>query len=98
MLITLIHDFFTVLVAFISLWQGLFFIRALLSFFPNIQWWKPPFTWIRQLTDPLMLWVRSFVPPFGMLDLSIMVIIIGLNLLKGVVIPLLEGLLIGRSF
>jgi YggT family protein len=96
MLITLIDDIFTVLSAFLSLLQGLFILRALLSWFPKIQWWRPPFVWLRQLTDPIVDWVRSFVPPLGMMDLSILVILIGLNLLKGVVLPLIRGVLIGQ--
>ncbi len=48
----------------------LLFIRVLLSWFPNIDWSRVPFSLLSQLTDPYLNLFRSIIPPLGGLDLS----------------------------
>ncbi|MCL6435551.1 MAG: YggT family protein [Leptolyngbyaceae cyanobacterium HOT.MB2.61] len=58
------------LVTFISIYTVLLVIRILLSWFPNINWFDPPFSFLSQLTDPYLNIFRSFIPPLGGLDFS----------------------------
>lgn len=63
-------------------------IRALLSWFN--QGYNPVVMVMEQLTEPLMAPIRRIIPPIGGLDLSVMVVLIGmnfLNLLLGQYIP-----------
>ena len=39
---------------------------------------------LHQLTDPVLLPLRRVIPPLGMLDLSPLVVFIGINILRGV--------------
>lgn len=56
------------LVTFIQIYTVLLIIRYLLTWFPNIDWWKPPFSVLSQLTDPYINLFRSIVPPIGGID------------------------------
>jgi len=44
--------------------------RVLLSWFPNINWYDPPFSILSQLTDPYLNLFRSIIPPLGGIDFS----------------------------
>ncbi|BDM65279.1 membrane protein [Shewanella sp. NFH-SH190041] len=55
-------------------------IRAILSWFN--QGYNPIVMIMEQLTEPLMAPVRRVIPPIGGLDLSVMVILIGMNFLN----------------
>jgi YggT family protein len=48
-------------------------IMALLSWFPNIPWYKQPFKTLRAFTDIIVGPFRKVIPPLGMLDISFMV-------------------------
>lgn len=52
-------------------------IRAILSWFN--QSYNPIVLVMEQLTEPLLAPVRRVIPPIGGLDLSVMIVIIGLN-------------------
>ncbi|MCP5458042.1 MAG: YggT family protein [Gammaproteobacteria bacterium] len=66
-------------------------IQAILSWV-SIDYRHPAVTLLRQLTDPVLRPVRRYLPPMGGLDLSPMVVIIGLVFLR-----LLIGDLLGLS-
>ncbi|MBU6228595.1 MAG: YggT family protein [Cyanobacteria bacterium REEB459] len=55
---------------FLSIYTVLLIIRILLSWFPNIDWFNPPFSVLSQLTDPYLNLFRSIIPPLGGIDLS----------------------------
>jgi YggT family protein len=55
---------------FLFFYLMLLTIRILLSWFPNIDWMRQPFSALRQLTDPYLDIFRSFIPPLGGLDFS----------------------------
>lgn len=57
----------------------LLIIRILLSWFPNVNWYNPPFSILSQLTDPYLNLFRSIIPPLGGLDFSPMLAIFLLN-------------------
>ena len=58
------------LATFLNIYLVLLIIRILLSWFPNVDWYNPPFSVISQLTDPYLNLFRSIIPPLGGLDLS----------------------------
>jgi YggT family protein len=70
---------FTTLATFLNIYSVLLIIRILLSWFPNLNWYDPPFSILSQLTDPYLNIFRSFIPPLGGIDFSPMLAIILLN-------------------
>ncbi|MBW4551909.1 MAG: YggT family protein [Aphanocapsa sp. GSE-SYN-MK-11-07L] len=77
----------TALANFLQIYLLLLIVRILLSWFPNIDWMRQPFSALRQLTDPYLDIFRSFIPPLGGIDFSP---ILGFVLLN-VLISLLGG-------
>jgi YggT family protein len=55
-------------------------IRAILSWFS--QGYNPVEAMLHQITEPLLAPVRKILPPIGGLDLSVLVVIIGLQFLR----------------
>lgn len=55
---------------FLQIYLIILVIRVLLSWFPNINWYSPPFSWLSQLTDPYLNIFRGLIPPIGGLDFS----------------------------
>ena len=55
---------------FLSIYTILLIIRILLSWFPNVDWYNPPFSVLGQLTDPYLNLFRSIIPPLGGIDIS----------------------------
>lgn len=55
---------------FLQIYVALMIIRVLLSWFPNINWYDPPFSILSQLTDPYLNLFRSIIPPLGGIDFS----------------------------
>lgn len=62
--------FVQTLSTFLSIYTILLIIRILLSWFPNVDWFNPPFSVLSQLTDPYLNLFRSIIPPLGGIDLS----------------------------
>ena len=60
----------TTLSTFLQIYVVLMIFRVLLSWFPNINWYDPPFSILSQLTDPYLNLVRSIIPPLGGIDFS----------------------------
>jgi YggT family protein len=77
------------LVTFLNIYMVLMFVRILLSWFPNINWYDPPFSVVSQLTDPYLNLFRSFIPPLGGMDFSPIIAIFALQIVS----QLLMGLL-----
>lgn len=70
---------------FVNIYTLVIFIRILLSWFPNIDWFSQPFATVGQLTDPYLNLFRSIIPPLGGLDFSPMLAILALQLLSQLV-------------
>ena len=60
----------TTLSTFLQIYLVLMIFRVLLSWFPNINWYDPPFSILSQLTDPYLNLFRSIIPPLGGIDFS----------------------------
>ncbi|NEP04442.1 MAG: YggT family protein, partial [Okeania sp. SIO4D6] len=77
---------------FVQIYLILMFIRILLSWFPNINWYDPPFSVLSQLTDPYLNIFRSIIPPLGGIDFSPIIAIFALQFVAQVLTGLLNGL------
>ncbi|MBD1883440.1 MULTISPECIES: YggT family protein [Microcoleus] len=63
----------TTLATFLQIYLVLMIFRVLLSWFPNINWYDPPFSILSQLTDPYLNLFRSIIPPLGGIDFSALI-------------------------
>jgi YggT family protein len=70
-----------VISTFIGIYTLLLVIRVLLTWFPNVNWFDPPFSVLSQLTDPYLNLFRSIIPPLGGMDFSPMLAIILLQMI-----------------
>lgn len=73
------------LVTFLNIYFALLIIRILLSWFPNVNWYDPPFSILSQLTDPYLNLFRSIIPPLGGLDFSPILAILLLQVIQSLV-------------
>ena len=81
------------LVTVITIYMYMLLIRVLLSWFPNINWLAVPFSILSQLTDPFLKVFRSVIPPQGgTLDISPMLAILLLQLLRGLLSGIARGI------
>jgi YggT family protein len=72
-----------VLMTFLQIYSILLIIRILLSWFPNVDWFNPPFSVLGQLTDPYLNLFRSIIPPLGGIDLSPILAFLLLRFIQG---------------
>ncbi|MDJ0556601.1 MAG: YggT family protein [Microcoleaceae cyanobacterium MO_207.B10] len=77
---------------FVSIYLVLMFVRILLSWFPNVNWYDPPFSILSQLTDPYLNLFRSLIPPLGGIDFSPIIAIFVLQIAAGFLTQLLNGI------
>ena len=82
----------TTLSTFLQIYVALMIIRVLLSWFPNINWYDPPFSILSQLTDPYLNLFRSIIPPLGGIDFSPMIAFFVLQFGSQILINLLGSL------
>jgi YggT family protein len=76
------------LAQFLQIYSVLLIIRILLTWFPNVNWYDPPFSILAQLTDPYLNIFRSFIPPLGGMDFSPILAILLLNLVSSLLTSL----------
>ena len=82
----------TTLSTFVQIYVALMIIRVLLSWFPNINGYDPPFSILSQLTDPYLNLFRSIIPPLGGIDFSPMLAFFVLQFGSQILIGLLTNL------
>lgn len=82
----------TTLETFVQIYVALMIIRVLLSWFPNINWYDPPFSILSQLTDPYLNLFRSIIPPLGGIDFSPMIAFFVLQFGSAILLNLLGSL------
>ncbi|UCC72262.1 MAG: YggT family protein [Gemmatimonadota bacterium] len=70
------------LVALITLYQGLILVRAIISWFTSPDSDHPTIELLKRLTDPVLDPVRKALPDTAGIDLSPLVVLIGLELVK----------------
>ena len=71
---------------FFQIFFWLILVRCLLSFVPSIDWYKQPFTAIKDVTDLYLNLFRKIVPPIGGLDFSPIIAVIALQVLNYIII------------
>ena len=82
----------TTLSTFLQIYVALMIFRVLLSWFPNINWYDPPFSILSQLTDPYLNLFRSIIPPLGGIDFSPMIAFFVLQFGSTILLNLLGSL------
>ncbi|MBF2047588.1 YggT family protein [Leptolyngbya sp. 7M] len=65
---------------FLQIYSVLLIVRILLSWFPNIDLYNPPLSFLSQITDPYLNLFRSIIPPLGGIDFSPILAIFVLNI------------------
>jgi YggT family protein len=70
---------------FLNIYVVIVIIRVLLTWFPNIDFYNPPFSILSQLVDPYLNIFRSIIPPLGGMDFSPILAILLLQLLGSLV-------------
>lgn len=71
---------------FFQIFFWLILVRCLLSFVPSIDWYKQPFTAVKDVTDLYLNLFRKIVPPIGGLDFSPIIAVIALQVLNYLII------------
>ena len=80
----------SVVCALITAYEVVLFARAIMSWFPV----RPGTPWaslygvLLDLTEPLLAPLRKVIPPAGIFDLSFLVLILGLFIVRGAVCSL----------
>lgn len=69
----------------------LLLLYALLSFTP-LEPWHPVRRFIEQLAEPIVRPFRSFIPPVGMFDLSVMIAMLIIQVVGRILVQLVIGI------
>lgn len=64
----------------------IFVLRILLSWFPSIDWWKQPFKFLRDFTEPVFEPFRRMIPPMGGLDISPIIVFLVLGFVQEIIL------------
>ncbi len=82
----MINNLIFVVNNFFQIFFWLILVRCLLSFVPSIDWYKQPFTAVKDVTDLYLNLFRKIVPPIGGLDFSPIIAVIALQVLNYIII------------
>ena len=77
-----IGDLIGVLAQTLSIYTLVLLVRALLTWFPNLDWGNPVLSTVSAVTDPYLNVFRGLIPPLGGLDLSAIVAFLALQLIQ----------------
>jgi len=69
-----------------------FLLRILLSWFPNVDWYKQPFKFINDFTEPVFAPFRSIIPSMGGMDFSPIVVFIFLGVVQDVILRIVYSI------
>ncbi len=75
-------DVRSLIVTAITAYQGLVILRAILSWFTSPYTSHPALDLLNRVTDPVLEPVKKALPPTGAIDLSPLIALVGLELLK----------------
>ncbi len=78
----LVYQFFNIIML-------LMLVRVLLSWIPNINWYKEPVFSLKKFTDYIFEPFRKVIPPVGMLDLSPIVAFITIEIIRQLILIVL---------
>jgi YggT family protein len=74
------------IVKIIDLYTLFLIVRILLTWFPSVNFYDPPLSWLAQITDPFLNLFRSIIPPLGGIDVSPILAFLALGLVKQLLI------------
>lgn len=80
------------LVAVANLYSFVLLARIILSWIPNVDRSSPIVQLLYQLTEPVLEPVRRTIPPLGMIDISPIVVFVGLRILQGILMGMATDL------
>jgi YggT family protein len=66
----------------IQLYSLFLVIRILLTWFPSVNFYDPPLSWLAQITDPFLNLFRSIIPPLGGMDVSPILAFLALHFVR----------------
>jgi YggT family protein len=66
----------------LELYSWFLIIRILLTWFPSVNFYEPPLSWLAQITDPFLNLFRSIIPPIGGMDLSPILAFLAIGLVR----------------
>lgn len=72
---------FEVLYLALSAYQLILLARVLMSWLPNLNPGNPIVRFLYQVTEPVLAPIRSALPPMGGIDLSPLVVFLGISVL-----------------
>lgn len=70
----------------------LMLLKVLLSWFPNIDWYKEPFNSLKKFTDLFFEPFRRIIPPIGMIDISPIAAFLLLGFIQQALVILLKNM------
>jgi YggT family protein len=79
----------TIVCIALQLYGWILFARIILSWVTSMSSWTPPLAlqpilgFIYDITDPVMSFVRRFIPPLGPIDISPLFIFLALTIITG---------------
>ena len=79
---------FAILIWMLNIYQFVVLARVLLSWFPNVDHSNPIVQFLYQATEPVLGPIRRALPPMSGLDLSPLVVLIGISVLTQMLIAL----------
>ena len=75
----------------ITVYTWILIARCLLSWLPNIDWYRQPARTLNALTEPLMAPFRRLIPPMGGMDFSVIILFFALQLLQKLLEAVING-------
>ena len=72
------------MVTLIQLYSLVLLARVILSWIPNVNRMNPGVRFLHQITEPVLEPVRRVMPRLGMLDISPLIVFIGLQILGSI--------------
>jgi YggT family protein len=81
-------DIFCLLSLALEIYSYILFARIILSLATQLGGWRPPDAlqpvarFLFDVTEPVLRFVRNLIPPFGMLDLSPLIVFLLIGLIR----------------
>lgn len=84
------QDILQIVLQVIEVYKWILFGRILLSWLPNIDWYKQPWRTLEAITEPVFAPFRQLIPPFNGIDFSPMILFLVLNLVEGALVKMVN--------
>ena len=83
---TVSGEFIQLLVTGIQLYSFILLARIIILWIPNVDRHHPIIRFLYQITDPVLEPVRRAIPPLGTIDISPIIVFIGLRILQSLLL------------